>query len=91
MIQELLVIIACTQNSGCSPTTSAYYSEHPVIKQNIRNSTNTIKTLVGPTAVSLSPFVLFAVKQKATINITKYVSLQIDGNRDKLILLQFSY
>lgn len=91
MIQELLVMLACAQNSGCTETTNAYYATNPAVKERIKHGERKVKTLAGPTAVALSPIVIFTVKKQATINLNKYFSLQIDRKQDSIILLKFSF
>lgn len=91
MIQEFLVVLACSQGSGCPQTTDAYYSSHPEIKQLARNVDTKAKQIVGPEVVLLSPAVLLLARQRGTVNITKYISAQIQSNGDKLLIFHLSF
>ena len=83
MITEALVILACTNNQGCSQAESAYLQSHPEIKRFARHEENQIKDMGGTTAVILSPIATAVFKRSANIPITRYLSLQV-SDRDSL-------
>jgi len=91
MIQEFLVILACAQNQGCSPTSSAYYSTNPAFQRNVRHQANVIKEAAGPTVVALSPLIIFPVKKQAAIPLTKYFSLVVSERGGSSVMIRFSF
>lgn len=90
MITELIVLLACTQNAGCSQAQSAYFSTHPEFKQIIKTKSKEIKENIGPTLIYAAPFIAFSINGKATLHINKYVGLQMNNNEQSLIL-KFSF
>lgn len=85
MITELIVVIACTNSSGCAQATSAYYQSHPELKNNVRANTDILKKKIGPGIVALTPAVLLLAKGKATFSLNKYLSLQMSNNENMLL------
>ena len=91
MIQEFLVILACTQNAGCSQTTTSYYQAHPEIKQMAKSANNKVEQAIGPEIVFLSPALILAGTGKGTFNVNKYLSVQISGKAEKMILFKLTF
>lgn len=91
MIQEFLVILACSQNAGCSQTTSSYYQTHPAVKQSIQTASDTTKKAVGPEVVAISPAILLMGTGKGTFSVNKYISIQITTKDTKMILFKVTF
>ncbi len=89
---EILVLLACATNNGCSPSVNAYYAENPKVREVTRYHTKRVKTMIGPTAVTFAPLVLLTAKGKASINLGHNIALQF-SNRDSsaLIIYNFSF
>lgn len=90
MIQELLVLMACTQSAGCSQTTSAYYTSNPETYSQVKKHTSRLKAFVGPEVVASTPILVFPITHKATFKITNHISLQTSHDKT-LLFINFSF
>lgn len=90
MIQEFLVLLACTQNLGCSQTTNTYFQAHPEFKQMARNADKEAKKLIAPEVVLLSPLAIYAVRGKGSFRVNKYFSLELKQD-SKMIQFNVSF
>lgn len=77
MIQELLVLLACSQNAGCSDTTSQYFEANPKARQIVYEHRDKMKRVLPPSIVSITPVALFLVRQKGNFYVTRNISLQL--------------
>jgi hypothetical protein len=69
---ELLVLFACLNNTGCSETSSQYYSQHPEFQEFVKTQENNIKQAVGPIITQYGfPIMYAAAGKEATIRLSK--------------------
>lgn len=86
-MQELLVIFACLNSTGCSETSNAYYKSHPELEEMVHQTERKLKNYVGPIIVeSAAP--IFFVAQGGTGNFKLYgnFSLQIHKYQDTMLI-----
>ncbi len=75
MLEGILIYVCLLPNSNaCRSTSQAYVIEN---KQMITHLETRVKNMAGPTLVAATPYVAFAVKQEATVVLTKNVSIKM--------------
>jgi len=78
MLPEMLVIFACVNNTGCSETSSLYFSQNPQVKKQIDFDTEQVREYIGPKVVDVvGPLLFFSAGGTGTIKLNKYFSLQL--------------
>lgn len=90
MIQEFLVLLACT-NTGCPQTTAAYYQSHPELKEATKHVESKAKNIVGPEIILVSPIALYAAKGEGTFHITKYISLVLSTKSHNMVVFKTDF
>lgn len=85
MIQELLVIIACTHNSGCTETMALYYTDHPGIEKLIDKNKRYVNKTIGPEAVFIAPYALVAAGGQGSFRLNKYMSVKLSRNTEMIV------
>lgn len=91
MIQELLVVLACSEAQGCSNTINAYYSTHPRMKQTMANHKQRAKDAIGPTLLIVSPIVYLLGSDKATFTLNQYFGLQVSKKETAMIYFRINF
>ena len=67
------MIFACLNHSGCSETSSQYYSQHPEFQEFVKTQENRIKEAVGPIVIEYwAPLMWFAAGQEATTRLSTH-------------------
>lgn len=80
-MEELLVIFACLNNTGCSEVSRYYYSIHPEVQKIAKNSEKITKKYVGSIMVeTVGSAIMVVAGGTGTVKLNKYFSLQ--GNRN---------
>ena len=86
-MQELLVVFACLNSTGCSETSNAYYQAHPEFQEMLRVNERRLKNFVGPTIVeSSAPFLFVAAGGTGNFKLYGDFSLQIHQYKNTLLL-----
>ncbi len=68
---EILVLFACWNNTGCSETSSQYYSSHPEFREFVKDKENRIKEAAGPLITEYAAPILWAAAgQEATTRLS---------------------
>ncbi len=92
MIQELLVLIACTQNQGCNQTTNIYYKNNPAIEQVIKRKEKIAMSYLAPSIIEVAPYALIMVTSKGSFRINSYLDLQIHHKEQMgMVLYHFDF
>lgn len=82
MLSEALVIFACVNSTGCSPTSSLYYNTHPELKEFVDKTQIKVVEFVGPMTIqTLGPVLYMAAGGTGTVRLDKYFSLQLKSNK----------
>jgi hypothetical protein len=77
-MQELLVIFACLNSTGCSQTSNAYYHYHPEMRKMVEYNEQQLRNFVGPTVVEYSaPFLFVAAGGTGNFKIHGGFSFQV--------------
>lgn len=77
-MQELLVIFACLNGTGCSETSNAYYQSHPELQRMVEMNERRIKNYVGPIVVeSAAPIAFVAAGGTGNFKLYGNFSVQI--------------
>lgn len=80
MIQELLMSFACIHNTGCSQTSTLYYTTHPEITGIIQKNEDKAAKIVGAppqVVIYTTPALIYIVGGQASFKLNQYFSLQI--------------
>lgn len=86
MLSEALVIFACVNSTGCSETSSLYFSQNPEIKKAIDLKANQAKKYIGPKLVdTVGPLMYYISGGTGNINLHKHFNLQISKERGILV------
>lgn len=84
-MEELLVVFACLNSTGCKETSKHYYNTHSKVQEIVKNSEDLVKDYVGPVVIeSIGPVLIFSTGGTGIVRINQKFSLQI--NRDHSIL-----
>ncbi len=79
MLPEALVIFACVKNTGCSETSSLYFSQNPEVKREIDLKAEHLRNYVGPSVVdTIGPMLFVVAGGTGTVKINKYFSFQFN-------------
>lgn len=80
-VPELLVLFACLNKTGCSETSSQYYSQHPELQEFVKDSENRIKDAAGPIMTQYgAPLIWAASGQEATTRLSTRFYLTFSVN-----------
>lgn len=86
---ELLVIFACLNNTGCSETSSQYYSQNPTFQEFVRREETRIKEVLGPTVIQYyAPIIGLALGREATARLSSRFYLTFKSEHSVLIFKQ---
>ena len=86
MILEALTIFSCFNNSGCSETSSAYYSTHPSFRELIETSENNIRGLVGSYVVEYAtPLIGTMAKREVYFKINRNLSMKLNEKTSEIV------
>jgi hypothetical protein len=84
-MEEILVIFACLNSTGCTETSGLYFNTHPEVREIAHRGERLAKKYVGPFVIeSVGPFIMVAAGGSGTIRLNKYFSLQ--GNKNNATL-----
>jgi hypothetical protein len=84
-VEELLVIFACLNSTGCTETSGHYYNTHPQVQEIVKKSEKMVKHYVGPRVIeSVGPVLMVAAGGSGTIRLNRNFSLQ--GNKNNVTL-----
>lgn len=79
MLQESLVILACSTNSGCSETANLYYQQNIELQQMIKTVESKALTVLPPLVTQYgAPFMYVVTGGTASIRL--YGPFSINGN-----------
>lgn len=81
---ELLVILACTQGSGCSNTATAYYYSNPNLIELVKTKQAKVTQTLGAYAPYITPMIVF-YKNKGEIYLSKSYHLEYNKDESKVL------
>jgi hypothetical protein len=77
-LEELLVVFACLNSTGCKETSNAYYSTHPELKQLVKKHEIKVRKLFGPYVIETAGPLLYVVSGgTGTVRLSQQFSVQI--------------
>ena len=82
---ELLTLFACINGTGCSETSSLYYSQHPAFSNFMKEYETKAKDMAGPILVNASTYALILGGQKSTFKLTGDIYLDYSLGKQALV------
>ena len=77
-MEELLVIFACLNNTGCPEVSGHYYNTHPHARDIFRNGERVVEEYAGPVVLAtIGPAVVYSIGGSGNIHLYQNFSLQI--------------
>lgn len=84
-MQEIILIFACLNKTGCEETYKAYYKYNPTLVEMVKNNEQKAEKLLKPYAIDqVLPFVMAATGQEVTFNINKNFTIKNYKNNTQL-------
>lgn len=80
MIQEVLVLLACISNKGCTPTVSLYYDSNPKIEQTVKTNERIVLKQLAPEVITVAPYALFFATGRGSFRLVKNTVLTVGRN-----------
>lgn len=85
-MEELLVVFACLNSSGCSETSNVYYQTHPEVREMIQDKERSIKKYAGPVMIeTVGPMIVVFSGGTGNLRLNHLLSLQFTKTNNKLI------
>lgn len=84
-MQELIVILACLNNNGCTESYSAYAKYNPLLIQELNRMEVEYKNKLGPVVTNyVLPMTSFAAFNRFNLRLDKHLVLTYSKNEYKL-------
>lgn len=85
-MEELIVIMACLANRGCSEASKTYYFKHPSVKEYIDKNEQNAKKLVSPFILEYAgPLVLMSTGSDISVKLNREFSVKT--NKDTFAII----
>jgi uncharacterized protein (DUF1697 family) len=76
-MQEIILIFACLNKTGCEETYKAYYKNNPTLVEMVKDNEQRAKVLLKPYAVDqVLPFIMAATGQEVIFNLDKNFTIK---------------
>lgn len=87
MIQEVLVLLACISNKGCTNATQLYYDSNPKIEQIIKKNERIMLRQLAPEVIAVAPYILVWGTGRGNFRINR--NFLISVNRETTVLVYY--
>jgi hypothetical protein len=86
MLPEAIVLFACINGTGCSSTSSLYFSQNPEVKAMLDRDAEKVTKIVGPTTIEVvGPFLFFAAGGRGVVKLSNDFSVQAEKTGGRLV------
>lgn len=75
---EVLVVLACTMDKGCTETSTAYYNANDSLQQLVRRQEKLISDELPPIVVQyVAPYAVYTLGYKSIFKVTRNLSIGV--------------